>query len=236
VITSSKLPVTETDQTGLLPVNSLPSDLYFYYRVNQDATLTPPPDKSFVSLKLNPDRLLDVVIGSSTIYPIFPARGLKTIRLGTEDHPSDKNPVDMRIIDGGFTHNIPIEAARLWGATHIIVIEASPAEQHDPRYFWDHALTAFGYLFDQAQRADTLGSSVEAFLLRPTSECDKSNLRSVCTEGKPDPDMDTFDFSNRAAGDAFKKGSADVQSSRPLFVRIPGEPHFQDVAVKGIRY
>jgi predicted acylesterase/phospholipase RssA len=238
VITSSKLPATETDETGPLPVNSLPSDLYFYYRFNQDATLTVPPDKSFVSLKRNPNRLLDVVIGSSTIYPIFPARLLQKIQLGTDEHPYDQS-VDMRIIDGGFTHNIPIEAARLWKATHIIVIEASPAEQHDPRYFLDHALTAFGYLFAQAQRADTLGSKAEAFLLRPTSECDKSNIRSVCTEiqpdGKPDPDMDTFDFSPRAAQGAFDKGSDDVKSFRPLFVRIPGEPHFQDVTLKGPR-
>lgn len=234
VITSSKLPVTENTVT--LPVNNLPPDLYFYYRVNDEPTLKPPPDKSFVPLKYNRDRLLDVVIGSSTIYPIFPARTLKHINLGNEESQSTQID-EMRIIDGGFIHNIPIEAAKLWRATHIIVIEASPAEQYDPRDFLDHAMTAFGYLFAQAQRTDTLGSSAETFLLRPTSECDKSNVKSVCTEmdGKPEPDMDTFDFSRRAAKRAFDTGLDDVKSSKPLFVRISGEPHFQDVSVRAIR-
>lgn len=237
VITSSKLPVTETSKP--LPVNSLPDDLYFYYRKNNDDTLRPPPDKRFVPLRYNETKLLDVVIGSSTIYPIFPARTLHTITTGNEE--SAGATIDkMRIIDGGFIHNIPIEAAKLWGATHIIIIEASPAQQPgDPTAFWEHALTAFGYLFTQAQRTDTEGPRVEAFLIRPTSQCEKFNIKPVCIgkgkDERPEPDMDTFDFSKAAADGAFKQGVEDVKNRNPLFVRIPGAPNFQEVSPRSIQ-
>jgi predicted acylesterase/phospholipase RssA/ABC-type phosphate/phosphonate transport system substrate-binding protein len=226
IITNSKLPAKET--TDLLPVNSLPDDLYFYYR-SKEENLKPPPDRSFIPLKHNEGKLLDVVIGSSTIYPIFPSRKLTDVYPGNEETRFEKQKiVEMRIIDGGFIHNIPIEAARLWGATHIIVIEASPIPvQREPRVFWDHLVTAFGYLFSQAQRTDmlTLGQEAEAFELRPTSKCEKFNVKSVCTD-QAEPDMDTFDFSKRAMAHAFTYGAEDVRSKKPLFLRITGAPHW----------
>ena len=232
IITSSKLPAKE-DNTPL-PVNALPDDIYFYYR---NGSLKPPPSQSFIPLSKNPDMLLDVVIGSSTIYPIFPSRPLSNIKLGSDEDLSNaeeqqrKTISTMRIIDGGFIHNIPIEAAQRWRATHIIVIEASPSQQQrvDPRDLWDHALTAFGYLFDQAQRTDILaeGQGASAFILRPTSECEKLNAKPVCTDN-PDPNLDTFDFSKRAATHAFEKGLDDVRSPNPLFVRVSGAPRWYD--------
>ena len=229
IITSSKLPAQET--TEPLAVNSLPDDLYFYYRHNQQDDLKPPRDKKFVPIKYNQGKLIDIVIGSSTIYPIFPSRTLGEIYTGNEEFQSPKS-VEMRIIDGGFIHNIPIEAAQLWGATHIIVIEASPTRQQiDPNVFWDHIVTAFGYLFSQAQRTDVVGPAAEAYVMRPTSKCEKLNIKAVCTEkdGEPEPNMDTFDFSRRAADRAFLQGSADVKSRTPLFVRTTGAPRFQEV-------
>jgi predicted acylesterase/phospholipase RssA/ABC-type phosphate/phosphonate transport system substrate-binding protein len=228
VITASKLPVTETSVA--LPVNSLPNDIYFYHQSNNDMGLKPPPDRSFIPLKYNQTKLVDVVIGSSTIYPIFPSRTLKDVYTGNEESQSSKI-TEMRIVDGGYIHNIPIKAARLWKATHIIVIEASPnPQERDPRVFLDHIINAFGYLFTQAQQ-DALGTGTEAFVLRPTSECEKLNVKAVCTEkdGAPEPDMDTFDFSQMRTDRAFRKGAEDVRSLKPLFVRIPGAPNFQDV-------
>jgi len=228
VITASKLPFTETSVA--LPVNSLPNDIYFYHQSNNDMGLKPPPDRSFIPLKYNQTKLVDVVIGSSTIYPIFPSRTLKEVYTGNEESQSSRI-TEMRIVDGGYIHNIPIKAARLWKATHIIVIEASPnPQERDPRVFLDHIINAFGYLFTQAQQ-DALGTGTEAFVLRPTSECEKLNVKAVCTEkdGAPEPDMDTFDFSQTRTDRAFRKGAEDVRSLKPLFVRIPGAPNFQDV-------
>ena len=50
---------------------------------------------------------MDIVIGSSTIYPVFPSRELKNLRVGNEDKPDDQLKVasTVRIIDGGFIHN-----------------------------------------------------------------------------------------------------------------------------------
>jgi len=235
IITSSKLPVGASDED----LNSLPDDLYFYHR--SSSSVKPPSDRSFIPLKYNQNLLLDVVIGSSTIYPVFPSRVLNNVTLGPDvdlgvEEIRRKSIKTMRIIDGGFIHNIPIEAAQKWRASHIIVIEASPSrqEQH-PQVFLDHALTAFGYLFDQAQRTDLLahGQGAAAFVLRPTSECEKLNVKPICTD-PPDPNLDTFDFSKRAAKAAFDKGLKDVLSPHPLFVKVSGAPQFKSPWPAGI--
>ena len=232
VITTSRLPVSENDKP--LAVNTLPDDLYFYHHGSKDEPVSPPPDKRFVPLKYNQEKLLDVVIGSSTIYPIFSPRPLSSVWLGNDSSKQPEPITEMRIIDGGFIHNIPIHAARSWGATHIIVIDASPAPQlRDPQHLWDNTVMAFGYLFKQAQASDTQ-SRVGTFELRPTSRCEKLNVRPVCADRNdpPDPDMDTFDFSNIAARKAFEKGREDVNSLVPLFVRFPGAPEFRAVRAR----
>jgi predicted acylesterase/phospholipase RssA/ABC-type phosphate/phosphonate transport system substrate-binding protein len=230
IITASNLPFYDGDD---LKVNNLPDDLYFYFQSPaspQKAVADIPADKRFIPLKFNEKKLLDVVIGSSTIYPIFPSRALNGVKQGSEDAPSH-DTIDLRIIDGGFIHNIPIEAAYLWGATHIILIDASPTPQLlAPRNFWDNSLTAFGYLFRQAQRTDTLMRS-GTFELRPKSKCEKDNIKPVCTyaDGNAEPDMDTFDFSRSAARNAFNMGKRDVNDPKPLLERVPGAPVWQTV-------
>lgn len=253
VITTSRLPQTDEGESV---VGTLPDDLYFYFRHNEDERLKPPLDRRFVPFKLNSEKLLEVVIGSSTIYPIFPSRTLENVRLGNEEY-SLLTPVKrMKIIDGGFIHNIPIEAAGLWKASHIILIDASPPPgQSEPLDFWDNVVTAFGYLFDQAQRTDMLArGGAETFELRPTSRCDKENFRPTCTgeDGVPEPDMDTFDFAPDLVGQAFDLGLRDALGlkdvndlkevmrtkdaegtrkgttiRRPLFVRVSGPPLFR---------
>jgi predicted acylesterase/phospholipase RssA len=241
IITTSKLPVTESavpevQDRDFVVVNSLPDDLYFYFK-KSDSNWVVPSDRRFVPLKFNRDKLLDVVIGSSTIYPIFPSRLLPNLVLGNEDGPSKLSiKGDVRVIDGGFIHNTPIEAAKKGHATHIILIGASPATQYrDPRDFWDNAGLAFGYLFAQAQRSDTLEVNAETFELRPTSQCEKNNIRPICIDtepdGNPEPDMDTFDFSEELAREAFDRGAKDVmRENPPLFSRIPGPPDFRPVS------
>jgi predicted acylesterase/phospholipase RssA len=235
VITTSRLPMNasaaNTNAQSAERVNNLPDDLYFYFRHNRDDKLKPPLDKRLIPFKLNPDKLLDVVIGSSTIYPIFPSRVLRNVSLGTEEMQAPQPLERMNIIDGGFIHNIPIEAAGLWKASHIILIEASPRQrQIEPRHFWDNTMLAFGYLFSQAQRSDKLArGSAETFELRPTSKCEKLNSFPGCTgsDDLPEPDMDTFDFSDEIVKHAFQMGRDDVASETPLFVRVPGPPLFR---------
>jgi hypothetical protein len=144
----------------------------------------------------------------------------------------------MRIVDGGYIHNIPIEAAVKWKATHIILIEASPTPtQSTPKDFWDNSMTAFGYLFNQAQLTDKLvRGAAETFELRPTSSCEKQDTLPSCVgqANTPDPNMDTFDFSQPMVQNAFKRGAEDVAGNgsgpKPLFMRVPGPPLFRSVA------
>lgn len=228
VITLSSLPLTEpltesTDPTQL-SANQLPEDLYFFFQNKQLDWKPPPNEKRFIDFRDNPDKLLDVVIGSGTIYPLFPYRQLNYINVKGKQVPM------LKVIDGGFIHNSPIEAAVRWGATHIISIEASPFPRpFDPSDTFDNSRVAFNYIMAQSQRMDAVvRGDAEIFELRPRSDCDKRNLQpsSGCKDD-PEPNMDTFDFAPGIARNAFDQGRKDVDSSRALFKRVPGPPNFR---------
>ncbi|MDP7304516.1 MAG: patatin-like phospholipase family protein, partial [Pirellulaceae bacterium] len=75
----------------------LPSDLYFY--APADPSTTPPPfGERGLSLLERPHILLDVVMGSGSIFPVFPARKIDGI-------PRDGEQIEL--VDGGFAHNSP---------------------------------------------------------------------------------------------------------------------------------
>ena len=226
VITVSNLPVETPDEPNnpaLVSANQLPEDLYFFFRSPNVGWKAPPPDKRFISFHDNPQRLLDVIIGSGTIYPLFPYRELHHINVG----PNKQTPL-IKVIDGGFIHNSPIEAAIKWDATHIISIEASPQRKpFAPKNTLENSLVAFSYIMAQTQRADTTArGQVEIFELRPRSDCEKKNLDTGCNHD-PEPNMDTFDFDPQLLSEAFKAGENDVKSDRPLFKRVPGQPLFR---------
>ena len=124
--------------------SELPSDLYFYAQADPSRP-APPFGARGISLAEQPSLLLDVIMGSGSIYPVFPPRTV-------HDFPKAGQWVDL--VDGGFAHNSPVEAAALWGATHIILIQASPPERVQRRNFLENTSAAFSHLYDQAQRAD----------------------------------------------------------------------------------
>ena len=231
-------------------------DLYFYFRAKpkdesaaQKDKAKLPVDRRFVPLEYNPTKLLEVVIGSSTIYPIFPSRELRKVMIANEEGTSKQEIELLKIIDGGFIHNIPIEAAGLWKASHIILIDASPLPQQTaPKDFLDNTMMAFGYLFSQVQRTDKLArGTAETFELRPTSRCEKEDVKPSCLDPKDvaEPNMDTFDFSCGLVNRAFAAGRDDVNinwldpnadqkpelelNQKPLFVRVAGPPLFREL-------
>jgi predicted acylesterase/phospholipase RssA/ABC-type phosphate/phosphonate transport system substrate-binding protein len=123
-------------------------------------------DSRFRSLRCGEyrDKLMDVVIGSSSIFPVFKPRELSASTVN--GHAATL----AELIDGGFAHNSPIEAAVLWGATHIILVEASPEERQEAPsgYLLANSISAFNYLFNQAQLTDARSRGhVEIFSLRP---------------------------------------------------------------------
>lgn len=123
---------------------ALSSDLYFYLPARASAP-QPPFGTHGIALSEKPLILMDVVPGSGSIYPVFPAREV-------QNFPDDGESV--LLVDGGFAQHSPVEAAALWGATHIVLIEASPKERLPRNNFLQNAVASFDHLYAQAQLID----------------------------------------------------------------------------------
>ena len=163
-------------------------------------------DNRFVSLKdpENESILLDVVVGSGSIFPAFEAKKLTHVK-----RMLDKSALtDVSIIDGGFVHNSPIEAAIKLEATHIIMIEASPEyAQSSEVSLLSNSVVAFNHLFTQAQLLDARSRrQAEIFTLRPHQ----------------DPFLCTMDFGKNYILKAMEWGASDASdTATPRFVRQP---------------
>jgi len=195
----------QTDRT-------LPSDLYFY--VPGRSLEGPPPDfgPRGIPLSESPRLLFDVVMGSGSIFPVFPSRRL-------EDFPEPGRHIEL--IDGGFAHNSPIETAVLWGATHILLIQASPPEPRDEQGNLAHNVGAtINHLFKQAQLLDARSRGrVAIYTLAPQP-----------------PHICVLDFADVLLADSIERGYNEARgrlsvggssvSGVPRFRKEPGEPTF----------
>jgi len=133
-------------------------------------------------------------------------------------------PID--IVDGGFSHNSPLDAAISWGATHVILIQASPVPVYTPpSTLASHAGNAFNYLFDQAQRSDYRArGQVKIFELAPSFRCDEW-FDPACTDSRQRW-LDLVDFAKPLLQEAIQHGYNDVAGPEPMFTRITGPPVF----------
>ena len=178
VITGTMLP-----RAGESTEDDLPDDLYFFARAGGvDSTAEEPPFGAR-GVSLNDPRyrhmLLDVLMGSSSIFPVFPARVLS-------DFPVEGQSVEL--VDGGFAHNSPIEAAVMWGASHVILIEVSPETRSSRKNFIANVAAALGHLQQQTEQVDRRSKQhVRVFTLEPRPPhlcilCFADNLieRAIC--------------------------------------------------------
>lgn len=238
ILTASRLPADNNSVTGKCNTsgNSLPNDLYFYYDVKAERAEWPKlpsnGDKRFISLRQNPYSLFDVVLGSSTIYPFFRAQPLTCLDVTRPDPNGasfaaghDQRIGTINIVDGGFSHNSPLDAAINWGATHVLLIEASPAPSYSPpKTLAKHAGNAFNFLFDQAQGTDYRArGQVKIFELVPSPSCDE--WFDPCSDAQMQW-LDLIDFAKPLLERAIDHGHSDVAGSKPMFTRIPGPPRF----------
>jgi predicted acylesterase/phospholipase RssA/ABC-type phosphate/phosphonate transport system substrate-binding protein len=184
--------------------STLPGDLYFYAPAST-ATAAPDYGERGVPLRDRPDMLFDAMMGSGAIYPVFPARTLK-------DFPSPGRNTD--IVDGSFSHRSPVEAAVLWGATHIIVLEASPEEISPRGSFAANVGAALTHLYDQAQLLD---------------EHSKQHVTTLTLYPSP-PHIGLLDFSGDLIAQSIARGYKEARGRGALggapFHKEPGEPHF----------
>lgn len=144
-----------------------------------------------ISVMEDPLQIIPLMIASGTIFPVFPAR--------TFIDPTGRNE-DLYVVDGGFAHNIPVEAAVDWGATHVIVIEASPRRDcMEQAAFLRNVGVAFDHLFAQAQLTDVRSrQKLEIYVLRPDTEILKtldfrtSLIDAALSRGRQDADAGKF--------------------------------------------
>ena len=205
-VLSSDSPSTQTDPTR----EQNETDLYFVYKAG--ATDLPEAllkDNRFVSLndKANQSILLDAVIGSGSIFPAFEPKVLPKVTRVMDKNEEDKLE-NAAIIDGGFVHNSPIEAAVKLEATHIIMIEASPDYPPSTEInLLSNSVAAFNHLFTQAQLLDARSRrQAEVFTLRPHQ----------------DPYLCTMDFGLNYITEAMRWGAEDaVDTATPRFVWQP---------------
>jgi predicted acylesterase/phospholipase RssA/ABC-type phosphate/phosphonate transport system substrate-binding protein len=198
-------------------------DRYFYWPAVDDPKKGNPFPGRGIPISEYPGLLLDLTLGSGTIFPMFPARtvvGLPRNATLAAKLPGmvAKNVAPAALpstylIDGGFSHNSPVEAAVLWRATHVLLIEASPAapQKGDRKgTFLSNAFEAFNYLYDRAQINDVRAkSNVAVFTLRPCGG-----------------NTSVLDFGWHFADQAIAAGTLDALDRQ--FRRQVATPHFRD--------
>ena len=136
----------------------IPGDLYFFASASNQS-MQPEFGSRGVSLDRRPELMFDALIGSGAIYPIFPPRKIS-------DFPQVGQTLE--VVDGSFAHRSPLEAAVLWGATHIILIEASTDELIARGGLLSNISAALTYLYDEAQLTDVRArEEVSVFTLIP---------------------------------------------------------------------
>ena len=187
---------------------SLPTDLYFFGAADKERNS--PFRERGISFHDYPSLLLDIVIGSGTIFPVFPARRIA-------DFPGAGHHVEL--IDGGFAHNSPVEAAVLWGATHIVLVEATPQRTLKRKNFISNAASAFVHLHRQTQLVDARSKQqVVVFTLQPSP-----------------PHMCVLDFASNLLRDSIQRGyddaigKGDQGDVASQFHKERGEPVFTPV-------
>lgn len=125
------------------------TDVYCYYG-EADGPPKYGPSRG-VSILQWKTRFLNLVLGSASIYPVFPAQ--RVLAPGASDPASSTMHLDL--VDGGFAHNTPLEAALAWGATHVIVVGATAAESRVSGCLWRNTMDGISFLHQQAQLLDT---------------------------------------------------------------------------------
>ena len=196
--------------------NSLPSDLYFFFAAGQNHKPPRYGDRG-IDMQRHPEQLLKIVLGSSSIYPVFPAQELI-------DVPNQGDRIEL--VDGGFAHNAPLEAAVLWGATHVVLIDAAPAQLRDGTNLADSMLRGFGHLVQQSQLSDKRS---------------KDAVMVFTLESRFQPKLCVLDFANVLVEQGIYHGRQDViralryqdnfppDQLLPPFVVTYGQPRFEDI-------
>jgi predicted acylesterase/phospholipase RssA len=109
-----------------------------------------------------PDGLIDLVVASAAVFPV-----LEPVNV------SLKSGEKLRLIDGGFVHNNPVQVAVDLGATHVLILKPAVDQdfiESDPSLM-SSLFSFFGWLIARSQTEDLRAKDeVMSFLIGPTHE------------------------------------------------------------------
>ncbi|MBH57755.1 MAG: hypothetical protein CMJ82_11280 [Planctomycetaceae bacterium] len=194
----------------------VPSELYFYLQANQDG-IKPEFGNRGIDMKKSPSQFMNIVLGSSAIYPAFPGQVVEGL-----PQSGDR----LELVDGGFAHNAPVEAAVLWGATHVLLVDVSPIATRDGVNLADSVVRGFGHLLRQSQLSD---------------ERSRSEIVVVNLQPRFEPPLCIIDFSSNLIKRGIEFGAADAVAETRLerhddvLVKLPpfsvsyGRPGFLEI-------
>ncbi len=131
----------------------------------------------------DPERktLMDLIVASGAAFPVFAPRRVDLPKQGsageTETH---------YLIDGGYGHNVPVEAAELAGSRQVLIVHSSPrVDQMDPG---SAPVPLSGQLVDYLQR-------IPGFLLERSQQVDvHAQGRMVVASLAPSGPIGAFPF------------------------------------------
>jgi len=196
------------------------SDIYLFAEANRHGRGSIEFEKNFdnrfIDLEQGHRRklLIDAVLGSGAVFPFFPPRTLK-------DCP--RHGVSLHLVDGSFGHHIPIEAAVRWGATHILIVDPSPAEKElcfrNDRSLFENSQVALGHLFEQAQKVDRQAHR------KLTTERKPPLLFTVNPE-KTKHHISLLSFARVPIVFAIEEATKSMSAEQDRFLRILNAPHF----------
>jgi predicted acylesterase/phospholipase RssA len=151
------------------------TDVYFYASTaNADPSVVQhmleDPRVQYLNEPCRRGALLHAVMGSGAVFPVFPAQTV--LNCPSVGHR-------LQLVDGSFCHHNPIEAAAMWGASHVIVVNPSPAVEETmaahERTLYENSQVALMRLFEQAQNRDLRAErDLTVFFINP--EADKHNI------------------------------------------------------------
>ncbi len=187
----------------------LPPDLYFYAPADPSQKVSVYGERG-IALVDQPRILFDVILGSGSIFPVFPARRIEGIPRAGEH---------IELVDGGYAHNSPIEAAVMWGATHIVLIDVMSYTRSEGGSFLRNLVSSAQHLHRQAQLLDVRSrGKIDIFTLAPEP-----------------PHLCVIDFADNLVAASIDRGhreaAMDAATGPPRFRKELGQPVFTDVAV-----
>ena len=153
-------------------------DVYFYYRPETPVRQVLPAGPLWVSLNKYPEKIIDAAIASSTIVIWSP---IKEMTIGNRT---------LDLVDGGYLHFVPVDAATSLGATHVIIVMCS----EDTRYnlhpknwnFFQYLLETSNFSTYGSQSLDYFGREKKmSFLIAPRErKVDKTDFDGANYHGK----------------------------------------------------